>query len=467
MSFEWMDAVEQADRIRKKEVHPAELMEETINRIKNINPSINAVTAEMFEDALGAAGKGDVTGPFAGVPFLMKDLEFFGGTGYTAGSRYLKDFVSPGDSDYASRIRESGLITVGKTNTCEFGLLPTTEPAAYGATRNPWDLARTAGGSSGGSAAAVAAGIVPMAHASDGGGSIRIPASCTGLFGLKPSRGRNPRNPDTVGLAVNHCVSRSVRDSAALLDATRGRAPGGPFSAPPPEHSYASEVDREPGNLRIAFMTTGFDGKNIHSDCEQAVLDSANLCSSLGHEVEEAAPSIKVEKFNQAFSVLWQTSLAQGLTSLSGMLGRPPQEHELEPYTWEVYKRGREIKGTDYLFALGYMQQTARMMAGFFSDYDLLLTPTLAEPPLSIGELTFQGDVEKYVGRLNEWVPYTPLANTTGIPAMSVPLFQNAEGLPIGTHFMAPYGDEATLFRLAGQLEKARPWKDTYPSMVD
>ncbi|WP_070119670.1 amidase [Bacillus marinisedimentorum] len=465
MSFEWMDAVEQADRIRKKEINPEELIKATINRIENINPAINAVTAEMFEEALAAAGKGDVTGPFAGVPFLMKDLEFFGETSYTAGSRYLKDFTAPGDSDYAARIRESGLITVGKTNTCEFGLLPTTEPAAYGATRNPWDLAHTAGGSSGGSAAAVAAGIVPMAHASDGGGSIRIPASCTGLFGLKPSRGRNPRNPDTVGLAVNHCVSRSVRDSAALLDATRGSAPGGPFSAPPPERSYASEVNREPGNLKIAFLTTGFDGKKIHPDCEASVLDTVKLCSGLGHEVEEAGPSIHVEKFNKAFSVLWQTSLAQGLTSLSRMLGRAPEEHELEPYTWEVYKRGSEIKGTEYLFALGYMQQTARMMARFFSDYDLLLTPTLAEPPLQIGELAYQGNPDEYVDRLNGWVPYTPLANTTGIPAMSVPLFQNSEGLPIGVHFMAPFGDEATLFRLAGQLEKAKPWKDTYPSI--
>jgi amidase len=462
-SLHWMDATDLAALVKKKEVTSEELVQATIVRIEKVNPDINAVNSKMYDAGLTASRKEDLTGPFAGVPFLMKDLEFFEGTTYSAGSRYLKDFIAPADSDYSSKIRNSGLITVGKTNTCEFGLLPTTEPELHGPTRNPWNVEHTAGGSSGGAAAAVASGIVPLAHASDGGGSIRIPASCCGLFGLKVSRGRNPKFPDTIGLSVSHCISRSVRDSAALLDWTKGSGLGYPFTVPRSEQSFTIEVTKDPGKLKIAVLKSGFNGSRIHPDCEDAVMDAAALCQSLGHEVEEASPIINVEQYNQAFSVLWPTSLAQGISSLSKLVGRFPTEDELEPYTWEVIKRGNVITGVEYLSALGYMQQVTRDVAEFFTKYDLLLTATLAEPPLKIGDLSYKGNREDYVDRLNEWVPYTPLANTTGMPAMSVPLYWNHDWLPIGVHFMAPFGDEAALLRLAGQLEQARPWKNRTP----
>jgi amidase len=464
-SLRWMDATDLAGLVKKKEVSSEELVQATIDRIEKLNPNINAVNSKMYEASLIASRKEDLAGPFAGVPFLMKDLEFFEGTPYSAGSRYLKDFIAPVDSEYSSRIRKSGLITVGITNTCEFGLLPTTEPELYGPTRNPWNLEHTAGGSSGGAAAAVSVGIVPMAHASDGGGSIRIPASCCGLFGLKVSRGRNPKFPDTIGLSVTHCISRSVRDSAALLDWTSGSRLGYPFTAPRFKHSFTSQVSKEPRKLRIAVLKRGFNGSRIHADCENAVMDAAALCQSLGHEVDEASPMINVEQYNQAFSILWPTSLAQGISSLSRLIGRFPTEDELEPYTWEVIKRGNDITGVEYLSALGHMQQVTKDVAEFFNKYDILLTATLAEPPLKIGDLSYYDNRDDYVDRLNQWVPYTPLANTTGMPAMSVPLFWNNDGLPIGVHFMAPIGDEGTLFRLAGQLEQARPWKTRVPPL--
>jgi amidase len=462
-SLQWLDATELAILVKNKDVSPEELVQSTIERIEKLNPKVNAVNSKLYEAGLTASKNESLRGPFAGVPFLMKDLEFYEGTNYSAGSRYLKDFIAPVDSEYSSKIRKSGLITIGKTNTCEFGLLPTTEPELHGPTRNPWNLEHISGGSSGGAAAAVASGMVPMAHASDGGGSIRIPASCCGLFGLKVSRGRNPKLPDTIGLSVNHCVSRSVRDSARLLDWTSGSGPGYPFAAPRPENSFTSEVSKAPRKLRIAMTTSGFNGSRIHNDCENAVLDAAALCESLGHEVELASPSINVEQYNHAFSVLWPTSLAQGISSLSKLIGRLPNDDELEPYTWEVVKRGNTITGVEYLSALAYMQQVTRDMTEFFTNYDLLLTATLAEPPLQIGELAYKGNRDQYVNRLNEWVPYTPLANTTGVPAMSVPLFWNNDALPIGVHFMAPFGDEATLLQLAGQLEQARPWKNRIP----
>ncbi|WP_078380517.1 amidase [Sutcliffiella halmapala] len=452
------DAVGLAELVKKKEIKPSDLVESTITRIKEVNPSINAVVTEMYDDARILANSENLSGPFAGVPFLMKDLEFFAGAPYTGGSRLMSDFVCPTDSVLSSRIRKSGLITVGKTNTCEFGIQPITEPELFGPTRNPWNPDYTAGGSSGGAAAAVAAGIVPMAHASDGGGSIRIPASCCGLFGMKISRGRNPRNPDTLGLGVSHCVSRSVRDSAALLDATHGQGLGDPFIAPLPIRSFLSEVTADPGKLRIAYLSTTFDGKPIHPDCVEAVEDAAKLCADLGHHVEEASPKINVQDFTDAFTVLWYQMVTLGITSLPKMVGKEPNPEYFEKLTWEIGQIGRSYTGVQTLSAMSYMQQLAQTMATFFTNYDILLTPTLSKPPVKIGELVYKGDLEEYSRLANGWVPYTPLANATGIPAMSVPLFWNEANLPIGVQFFAPYGDEATLFRLAGKLEQARPW---------
>ncbi|MGD6832930.1 amidase [Sutcliffiella halmapala] len=461
-----MDAIGLSELVKKKEVKPIELVESAIDRSKQINPLINAVIIEMFDEARSLAASDDLSAPFAGVPFLMKDLEFYAGAPYTGGSRLMKDFLCPTDSVLSSRIRRSGLITIGKTNTCELGIQPITEPELYGPTRNPWNLSFTAGGSSGGSAAAVAAGIVPMAHASDGGGSIRIPASCCGIFGMKISRGRNPRNPDTLGLGVSHCVSKSVRDSAALLDATHGPGLGDPYIAPSPSQSFINEVATPPGRLRIGFLSTTFDGKPIDSDCRDAVVDAAKLCTELGHHVEEASPAIDVEAFTNSFTVLWYQMVTLGIASLPALVGKEASVEDFERLTWEIGQAGAKYTGVETLTAMSYMQQLAGTMARFFTDYDLLLTPTLSKPPVKIGELVYKGDLEEYSRLANGWVPYTPLANATGIPAMNVPLYWNDDNLPIGVQYFAPYGDEATLFRLAGQLEEARPWAGRMPAFT-
>ncbi|MCA1319405.1 amidase [Bacillus tianshenii] len=461
-----MDAVGLSELVKKKQLSPIELVESAIDRSRKVNPHINAVIAEMFDEARSLAEQVDLSYPFAGVPFLMKDLEFFAGAPYTGGSRLLQDFLCPTDSVLSSRIRRSGLITIGKTNTCELGIQPITEPELYGPTRNPWNLSYTAGGSSGGAAAAVASGIVPMAHASDGGGSIRIPASCCGIFGMKISRGRNPRNPDTLGLGVSHCVSRSVRDSAALLDATHGPGLGDPYIAPSPSRSFINEVATPPGKLKIGFLSTTFDGKPIHPDCRDAVVDAAKLCEDLGHHLEEVSLAINVEKFTDAFTVLWYQMVTLGITSLPALVGKVASEEHFERLTWEIGQAGARYTGVETLTAMSYMQQLAGTMARFFIDYDLLLTPTLSKPPVKIGELVYKGDLEEYSRLANGWVPYTPLANATGIPAMNVPLYWNEENLPIGVQFFAPYGDEATLFRLAGQLEEARPWAGKLPTFT-
>ncbi|MBD8070077.1 amidase [Bacillus sp. PS06] len=459
--FKWMDALTLAKLIREKEVTSDELVEVTLKRIEQVNPLINAVNSLVDQTTQPS----HPSGPFGGVPFLMKDLEFFAGTRYSGGSKYFKEFIAPVESELVSRIRKSGLVTIGKTNTCEFGIQPITEPALFGPTRNPWNTEYTAGGSSGGAAVAVAAGIVPVAHASDGGGSIRIPASCCGLFGLKVSRGRNPKNPDPVGIAISHCISRSVRDSAALLDATHGAGVGDPYPAPRFEGSFLHEVSKTPKKLRIAYVTTRFDGSPIDSDCVDAVMDAVKLLTDLGHEVEEAMPRIDVNGFTEAFTVLWYQLLLIGVAPLEQLVGRKPTGGDFEPLTWAILEQAKTMTGLDYLFATTYMQSLSRELAQFFTSYDLLLTPTLSKPPVKVGEIKYENDLDNYSKVINGWVPYTPVANATGIPAMNVPLYWNEAGLPVGVHFMAPYGDEATLLQLAGQLEEARPWKDRYPAV--
>ncbi|QFT89064.1 6-aminohexanoate-cyclic-dimer hydrolase [Bacillus sp. THAF10] len=459
-----LDATAMAQMVKDKEITAPELLEAVINRIDKVNSKVNAVVTPMYEQArLKAALPHE--GPFSGVPFLMKDLEFVEGARYTGGSRFLREFHCSADSELANRIHRAGFITIGKTNTCEFGIQPITEPELFGATRNPWNLEYTAGGSSGGAAAAVASGMVPLAHASDGGGSIRIPASCCGIFGMKTSRGRNPKNPDVLGLGVSHCVSRTVRDSAALLDNTYGSGLGDPYLAPLPIRSYAEEVLLEPKKLRIALLTTTFDGNPIHPDCVEAVEQTARLCESLGHHVELATPEINVEEFTNQFTVLWYQMVSMGLISLPKLVGREVLENDVEQLTWEIAKIGETFTGVQTLSAVAYMQQLAAKMAMFFQDYDVFLTPTLSAPPVKIGDLVYKGDLAEYTRLVNEWVPYTPLANATGIPAMSVPLYWNKENLPIGSQFFAKYGDEATLFRLAAQLERAKPWSNKFPEL--
>jgi amidase len=467
--FARLDAVAQAELVRRKVVTPMELVEAAIMRIEHLNPMLNAVVTPMFDEARRAASGPPPDGPFRGVPFLLKDLlAAYAGVRMTAGSAFLRDFVPGHDSTLVARLKRAGLLIIGKTNTPEYGILPTTEPQLFGPSRNPWNTERITGGSSGGSAAAVASRMVPMAHANDGGGSIRIPASCCGLFGLKPTRARNPLGPDFgdmfSGLVAEHAVTRSVRDSAALLDATSGPDVGDPYCAPPPARPFRQEVGADPGRLRIAFTATAPTGVAVHPDCVSAVKDAAALCADLGHEVMEAAPAINGEMYVQSFMALWSAGCAWTIDGFAQVTGREPVAEQFEPGTWALYEMGKKVSASSYLLALQWLQMTSRDVARFFLDYDVWLTPTLGEPPLPIG--AFDSPPENPLAgmrRATTFVPFTPICNATGQPAMSVPLYSNAEGLPVGAHFVGRFGDEATLFRLAAQLESARPWADRRP----
>ena len=465
-----LDATAQAELVRNKQVKPSELLEAAIDRIERLNPQINAVVTPMYDEARRTAEGNLPDGPFTGVPFLLKDLGAgYAGVRQTQASEYLKDFVSPFDSELTSRYKRAGLVIAGKTNTPEFGLVPTTEPRLFGATRNPWNTEHTVGGSSGGSAAAVAAGILPMAHANDGGGSIRIPASCCGLFGLKPSRARVPLGPllgDMMGgLVCEHAVTRSVRDSAALLDATAGPEIGDPYYAPPQERPYVEELTTPPGRLRIAFTPRAATGTPLHDDCIAAVKDAAALCQELGHDVEEAAPPpINTEMLEEAFLTIWAAGVPWGIDGIGRLTGRQPSPDKFEPLTWALYEQGKQTMAGDYLIAVSTIQQMCRTVAHSSQRYDLWLTPTLGAPPPRLGHFdATPNDPRAGLEKAIEFVPFTPLQNATGQPAMSVPLYWNAEGLPIGVHFAARFGDEATLFRLAAQLEEARPWANKRP----
>jgi amidase len=469
--FTFLDATAQAELVRRKEIQPIELVEAAIERIEALNPTLNAVVTPMYDQARTIAIGKLPDGPFAGAPFLLKDLlASHKGVRMTLGSALLKDYIPDHDSELVVRLKRAGLIILGKTNTPEFGILPTTEPRLFGPSRNPWNTERTTGGSSGGSAAAVAAGLVPMAHANDGGGSIRIPASCCGLFGLKPTRARNPLGPDygdiMSGLVVEHALTRSVRDSAALLDATSGPDVGDPYWAPPPERPFLQEVGADPGQLRIAFTTAAGTGVTVHADCIRAVQEAAALCAELGHQVVEATPKLDTGSMVQAFTVLWSAGCASILDGVAYLTGQAPKPEQVEPLTWALCEMGRTHSASDYILALSALQRGTRDVAKFFEDYDIWMTPTLAEPPVPLG--TFDSPPENpLLGfyRAAAFVPFTPVCNVTGQPAMSMPLFWNADGLPVGTHFVGRFGDEATLFRLAGQLEVARPWEGRRPTI--
>lgn len=468
-AFVDLDATAQAELVRRREVKAIEFVDAAIERIERLNPTLNAVITPMYEQARTAATGELPDGPFTGVPFLLKDIfASYAGVRMTFGSAFLRDFVPDHDSELVIRLKRAGLIVLGKTNLSEFGLIPTTEPRLFGPTRNPWDTGRMPGGSSGGSAAAVAAGMVAAAHAADGGGSIRIPASCCGLFGLKPTRARNPVGPDygdlLGGLESDHALTRSVRDSAALLDATSGPDVGDPYWAPPPARPFLQEVGADPGRLRIAFSTEAPTGAAVHPDCVSAVREAAALCADLGHEVVEAAPAVPGETLVQAFITMFSAGAAWGIDGMAFLTGRTATPEQFEPLTWAAYEMGRQQSASAYLIAVTALQGVSRDIARFLVNFDVLLTPSLAEPPVPLG--CFDSPPENPLNgwiRAEEFMPYTPVANFTGLPAMSVPLFWNADGLPVGTHFMGRFGDEATLFRLAAQLEEARPWAGRRP----
>lgn len=464
-----LDATALAELVRKKEVKPIELVEAAIERIERVNPALNAVVTPMYDYAREQASGPMPDVPFAGVPFLLKDfLAECGGVRFTEGTAFLRDYVPDEDSELVKRYKRAGLIIVGKTNTPELAIGITTEPRLFGPTHNPWDTDRTPGGSSGGSGAAVAAGVVPMAHGNDAGGSIRVPASCCGVFGFKPTRARNPLGPHYgdifTGLAVEHALTRSVRDSAALLDATAGPDLGDPYWAPPPERPFVQEVGAQPGRLRIALSSQTPLGKEVHPDCVAAVRDAAALCEELGHDVVEAAPAFDGELAWQSFTTVLCAGFAWAIDAWGRRTGRTPTSEFFEPFVWSFTQRGRELSAPDYLLALQDLQKLTRDIARFFVDYDIWLTPTLGEPPVPLGTFKFSmEDPFELRRRMATFAPFTYISNATGQPAMSVPLSWNSEGLPVGIHFVGRFGHEATLFRLAAQLEEARPWANRRP----
>jgi amidase len=488
--YERYDALGLAALVRRGEVTPAGLCEAAIRRAEALDPRLNAIVTPLYDRAREAAAGPLPDGPFTGVPFLLKNLlHASAGVPLTSGSAALRDHVAAFDAEVVRRFRRAGLVTIGTSSVPELGLLGITEPEAHGPSRNPWDPSRTPGGSSGGAAAAVAAGIVPLASATDGGGSIRIPAAYCGLFGLKPSRGRVPAGPAAGevwdGAVVDHAVTRSVRDSAALLDAIAGADPGAPFVAAPPERPYAEEVARDPGRLRIGFTPRSPLGGPVHPDCAEAARHTAALLEEMGHHVEEAEPEVDGAALARCYLTLVYGQVAADLAEIRRLHGRAAARR-VEAGTRAAGMVGRAMSAGEYVESRRRWNDFGRAMARFHERYDLWLTPTTAQPPAAVGELAIglvdrvatgtvdrlgagrilaaTGLVEKLALRNLARTPFTQLANLTGQPAMSVPVHWTADGLPVGTHFTAPVGGEGVLFRLAARLEEAAPWAHRLPA---
>jgi len=472
-----LDATSQADLVRRKKVSPRELVDAAIARIEKLNPKLNAVIIPLFEKARALADSRDLPdGPFRGVPFVLKDLvSASAGDPNHNGMQFLKKhrFVGPADSTIITRFRAAGLVIVGRTNAPELGLAGTTEPLAYGPAHNPWNPAHSTGGSSGGSAACVAARLVPAAGASDGGGSIRIPASECGIVGLKPTRGRISLGPLAGefwhGMATEGVVSLSVRDSAALLDTIAGPMPGDPYFAPPPPRPFAAEVGQAPGRLRIGLMTREPTNRRpLHPACVKAVESTGRLLESLGHHVEASHPSAYDEaEMMSHFQTLVDAHSAQAMDMIGPLVGREIGPDDVEPYTWRFVEDGRRITARQYITAAEWLQSWSRRMASWWAEgHDLLLTPTISEPPPMLGDLGGPtGEPKKKWLRNLEVIPFTPAFNVTGQPGISLPLHWTPEGLPVGIHLVAPYAREDLLVRVAAQLENAAPWAGRKPPL--
>lgn len=463
------DGLGLAELVNAGEVSSSEVADAVFAAIEHVNPSLNAIVRTMHDDVQRALSNGLPKGPFTGVPMVAKDEYLsFAGTPCDMASRLGRGFTRDYDSELVRRYRSAGLVCVGKSNLPEFGASVTTEPVATGATGNPWDVSRTAGGSSGGSAAAVAAGIVPIGYGNDGAGSIRIPSSCCGVFGLKPTRGRVPTGPDDGeywnGLVIQHAITRSVRDSAALLDATEAPDPGAPYWPPARQRPFLNEVGAPPGRLRIGFSAASPTGGQVDPECVKAMERTATLCVDLGHDVEEAAPRYDAAAMQDALARLLSVHLAYGIDSLAAAMGRDASTDIIERANYAIAQQGRELPAPAFLDALETFSIVSRQTAPFFETYDLALTPTLARPPVEHGYITADDpDWRRYLKRFFAFIPFTPLANVTGNPAMTVPLHSTAGGLPVGVNFLGRFGDEATLFRLASQLEMAQPWSTRRP----
>jgi amidase len=469
-----LDATAQAELVRSGEASPGDLVEAAIGRIEALNGELNAVIHPLFEKAQEAAAGELADGPFKGVPFLLKDLiAHSAGDPFHEGMRFLRDlgWTEKEDTELVKRFRRAGFVICGKTNTPELGILATTEPEAHGATHNPWDVTRSPGGSSGGSAAAVAAGMVPAAHANDGGGSIRIPASACGLVGLKPSRGRTTLAPEfgdlNCGLVAEHVVCRSVRDTAAILDAVHGAAPGDPYVAPAPERAYLEEVGADPGRLRIGIRSRAPGGQfETHPECVTAADEAGKLLESLGHGVEESAPeALDDPEYIEKFIGRWATGVAFELDYWARKTGKEVTAGDVEASTWTLAELARSLTAPQYLSALEHQQNATRHAARWWAGgFDLLLTPTMGEPATKLGE--FDPDPENPVAPIMRSVApagFTAYWNTTGQPAISLPLHWNDDGLPIGIQLVAELGREDLLIRVASQLEEAKPWTEHVP----
>ncbi len=484
LNYSGYDAVGLSELIRKGEISAVEATEAAISNIQRINPVLNAVIFKEYEKAVKTARMLDKwdsrleKSSLYGVPFLIKNLVAdCKGIPFSDGSRAVHGFESSVDAELIRRQKEAGLIVLGRSNASEFGVMPTTEPDMYGPTLNPWNTEYTAGGSSGGSAAAVASGMVPVAHGNDGGGSLRIPASCCGIFTLKPSRARNPLGPVfgdlSGGIVCEHCLSRSVRDSAAMLDITSGPEPGDPYCAPEFSGSYLQETGKDPGKLKIGILSEVPEGwgndAGLHRDCLEAVNDAAGLCMELGHTVEEIrSAELSWPDLPKTFIDVFSCFVGHEIEYWQRQLNRKISENELEPATWNLYRAGKAISGADYLSAWENLQLFTRKTARWYIDgeWDLILSPVMCVPPLKTGSFKPDPDApDKWLENAQAFVGLTRVQNITGQPAVSVPLFWNNDGLPIGVQFAGRFGSEAGLFRLSAQLEKARPWFKRTPSV--
>ncbi len=465
------DALGLADLVRAGTITPGELLDAAIASVEATNPRLNAVIMTLYDLGRRAIASGLPDGAFRGVPYLLKDLNApLGGVPTTRGSRFFQDAVPPEDGVLVQRLKRAGLVIFGKTNTCELGLSVTCEPQLYGPTRNPWALDRTPGGSSGGAAAAVAARMVPMAHAADGFGSIRVPAACCGLVGLKPTRGRNSLAPylgeGVAGLVAEHAVTRSIRDCAALLDATSGPAPGDPYAAAPPARPFLAETGTDPGQLRIAFTSQTGSAAVVDPECRTTLEQAARLCADLGHEVAEADPGIDGDAAWANFGTLVAANILVVLGSHPAK-NRLPHRDEVERVTLATAKLGAAVTAETYIRATQSAHRLGRQMARFHERWDVLLTPGLATPPVPLGWLDMMmEDVHEYWRRIAHFTPFSVWFNLTGQPAMTLPMGRSAAGPPLSVQLVARSGDEATLFRLGAQIEAAQPWSGDVPPIV-
>lgn len=489
--YSQFDALGLAALVAEGKVSAAELLDEAIARADEYNPQLNAIVLRLDDLARQSVADGLPQGPFHGVPFLLKDLSnALAGVKRSSGCRFFADYVPDFDSELVRRYKAAGLNVFGKTNTPEFGMTPMTDPELFGSARNPWNTDRTPGGSSGGTAAAIAAGIVPMANGGDGGGSIRMPASCCGLVGLKPTRARTPVGPEMgenwFGLAIEHVLSRSVRDCAAALDATAGPELGAPYAAPPaPAEGYLKALDTPPRPLKIAFSMGSWLGRGLDPECATGVEETAKLLESLGHDVIEADPGIDREEFIFAMGILVASDAAVILKAGERLMGRAATRADVEGNTWALAKLGNTFSAAELQAAVMYMRHVGQRMAAFMQDYDVLLMSTLGMPPAEVGALRPKGIEKLMLSLINnlplgsiakqrnilignfapvfDWMCNTPIANATGAPSISLPMHWSQDNLPVGMLFTGRFGDEATLLQLARQLEQAQPWFDRRP----